>query len=180
MSDEIQRFRLEEIRKAIGVLFADVKFGAGECVEVRVPDKKKHLTAAGWFDDTDLLARWVAKLARDGFGAPGSYRHIHENAYWTCNPVHDALLSRQPKNTIDFVADTSDSGITRRLWLPVDVDPLRPSGVSATQAEKKLALAVVNALIVKLNELGFPETCFVTGIIRQRLPYFDPYRLAQR
>ena len=164
MSEELKRYDLPEIRKAIAVLFADVKFGAGECVEVRVPDKKKHLVAAGWFDDVEALAKAVAVLARDGFGQPGSYRHIHENAYWTCNPVHDALLSRQTKNTIDFVADTSsDNNITRRLWLPIDIDPLRPSGVSATRGERKLALDVANNTVAKLVELGFPESCFAGG-----------------
>jgi putative DNA primase/helicase len=164
MSENLKRYDLPEIRKATAVLFADVKFGAGECVEVRVIDKKKHLVAAGWFDDLEALAKAVARLARDGFGQSGTHRHIHENAYWTCNPVHDALLARQPKNRIEFVADTSsDNDITRRLWLPIDIDPLRPSGVSATNVEKKLALEVVNILMGRLAELGFPENCFVGG-----------------
>jgi P4 family phage/plasmid primase-like protien len=161
---ELKRYDLEEIRKAIGVLFADVKFGAGECVEVRVPDKKKCLVAAGWFDDVDLMAKAVARLARDGHGVKDTYRYVHENVYWTANPVSDALLSRQPKNKIDFVADaSSDNNVTRRLWLPVDIDPLRPSGVSATKLEKKLALDVANALMDKLMDLGFPEACMVGG-----------------
>jgi hypothetical protein len=59
-------------------------------------DKKKHLVAAGWFDDTELMAKAVARLARDGFGEAGSYRHIHENVYWTCNPVkHTAQCIRR-------------------------------------------------------------------------------------
>lgn len=164
MTEQLKRYDLVEIRKAVAVLFADVKFGAGECVEVRIPDKKKHLTAAGWFDDIDLLAKWVALMARQGCGTSGTYRHVHENAYWTCNPVTDALLSRQVKNTIDFVADTSsDTNITRRLWLPIDIDPLRASGVSATAAERQLALDVTNNTVSKLIELGFPESCFVRG-----------------
>jgi putative DNA primase/helicase len=162
MSENLIRYDLAEIRKAVAVLFADVKFGAGECVEVRVIDKKKHLTAAGWFDDKELLAKAVARLARDGFGP--FPRHIHENAYWTCNPVNDALLSRQAKNTIEFAADTSsDNNITRRLWLPFDIDPLRPSGVSATAAERQLALDVTNNAVAKLVELGFLESCIVRG-----------------
>jgi hypothetical protein len=83
------RRSLAEIRKAIRLLFADVKFGAGECVEVRVPDKKKHLTAAGWFDDVEALAKAVAKLARDGH--KDGYRFIHENTYWTINPVNNKI-----------------------------------------------------------------------------------------
>lgn len=161
MSD-MKRFNLEEIRKALGVLFKDVKFGDGECIEVRVPDKKKHITAAGWFDNIEELAGQVAVLAQGGFGE--GYRHIHENAYWTCNPASDALLARQPKNKIAIASDTtSDNNITRRLWLPIDIDPLRPSGVSATKAEKALAYAVTQNLFEKLQDVGVPADSMVGG-----------------
>src|SRR6266853_4141325 len=185
MSDELKRYNLDEARKAVKILFSDVKFGNGECIEVRMPNKKKNLTAAGWFDDLELLAKAVCRLARDGHGQLGSYRHSHENVFWTCNPVNDALLARQTKNTIEFVAETtSDSHITRRVWLPVDIDPIRPSGVSATADEKRLAREVANALMVKLQEFGFPESCLVGGssgngyhiLIRRDLPNDDASR----
>jgi hypothetical protein len=157
-----KRFNLDEIRKAIKVLFANVRFGNGECVEVRVPDKKKHITVSGWFDDIEEMAGQVAVLAQHGFGE--GYRHVHENAYWTCNPVTDALLSRQPKNKLAIVADaTSGNNITRRIWLPIDIDPLRASGVSATNAEKQLSAEVATKLINKLEELGTPGDSMVGG-----------------
>jgi hypothetical protein len=135
MSEELTRFNLTDIRHAISVLFKDVKFGAGECIEVRMFDKKKRGTVCGWFDDPELMANAVGKLARDDYGE--GWRHIQESVYWTINPVSDALLSRQAKNKFEFAAETtSDNNITRRLWLPVDIDPLRPSGVSATKEEK--------------------------------------------
>ncbi len=88
----------------------------------------------------EIMAKAVGRLARDGFGDPKGYKFIHENVFWTCNPVPDALLARQPKNTISFVdAATSDQDVLRRRWIPVDIDPLRPSGVSATKEEKKAA-----------------------------------------
>jgi putative DNA primase/helicase len=159
MSDKQKRYDLAEIRKAIGILYEP-----GQIVEVRMMDKKKKLTAAGWFDDMEIMAKAVAKLARDGFGDPKGYKFIHENVFWTCNPVHDALLARQPKNTISFVdAATSDQNVLRRRWIPVDIDPQRPSGVSATNEEKKAARLVANQLGVKLGEMGFPDSCLVGG-----------------
>lgn len=159
MSDEKKRYDLAEIKKAIGVLYEP-----GQIVEVRMMDKKKKLTAAGWFDDMEIMAKAVARLARDGFGDPKGYKFIHENVFWTCNPVHDALLARQAKNTISFVdAATSDQNVLRRRWIPVDIDPLRPSGVSATDEEKQAAKEVTNELIVKLGEVGFPDSCLVGG-----------------
>jgi P4 family phage/plasmid primase-like protien len=164
MSETLKRFDLDNIQKAVAMLFAGIKFGGGECIELRVPDKRKKITAAGWFDNPEALATAVAKLAQEGFGDPGSHRHIHENVYWTINPVHDALLARQPKNTISIASETTtDANITRRIWLPIDIDPLRAAGVSATDAEKKLARKVAEATLAKLQELGFADNSLVGG-----------------
>jgi P4 family phage/plasmid primase-like protien len=157
-------YDLSEIRKAIGVLFADVKCGAGECIEVRMFDKNKNLVVAGWFDNPDIMAKRIALAARDGVRGDTSYKFIQDNIYWTINPVNDALLSRQPKNTLQFVKDTtSDNNITRRCWLPFDVDPIRPSGVSATKQERALARDVINDIFLKLEEMGFTENMYVGG-----------------
>ena len=183
MNNDLKLYDLSEIRKAIDVLFADVRFGAGECVEVRLLDKKRHLVVSGWFDDPEIMAKHVAVAARDGVGR--NYRFIQDNVYWTANPVNDALLSRQPKNQLDFVSEnSSDNNITRRLWLPIDIDPLRPSGVSATREERKLACQVINGLLGKLTELGFSSNMYVGGtsgngyhlLIRIDLPNDDASR----
>ena len=50
------------------------------------------------------------------------------------------LLARACNRVIDWPkAATSDKDITRRVWLPVDFDPARPSGVSATDDELRVA-----------------------------------------
>jgi P4 family phage/plasmid primase-like protien len=162
MSDDLKLYDLTEIRKAINVLFSDVKSGDGECIEVRIFDKKKHLVVSGWFDNMEIMAKAIAVAARDGVG--GGYRFVQDNVYWTVNPVNDALLSRQPKNAFGFVSESSsDNNITRRCWFPIDVDPIRPSGVSATKEERDLARAVTNEMCVKLGELGFTDNMYVGG-----------------
>lgn len=163
MADEIiKSYDLTEARKAVGVLFSRVRFGDGECIEVRCFGKKQRLVASGWFDDLDLLAKAVCRLAKNGHR--DGYRFVQESVYWTCNPANDALLSRQTKNTIEFVSEnTVDHDITRRLWLPIDIDPIRTSGVSATNEERKLALTVANCAIDKLISLGFNENSLVGG-----------------
>jgi len=164
MSDTLKRCSLDIIRKVIVVLFSAVSWGAGECVEVRMPGNNKRPTAAGYFDNPETLATAVAKLAQDGYGEPGSPRHILGPVCWTINPVDDALLARQPKNTICVATDTtSDVNVTRRAWLPIDVDPVRAAGVSATSEEKKLASEVTKATLEKLQELGFPDSCLIAA-----------------
>ena len=52
---------------------------------------------------------------------------------------------------------TSDADILRRRWLPIDIDPLRPSGVSSTDEEHGLALAKADEVARWMAGLGFPE-----------------------
>jgi hypothetical protein len=155
-----KRFDLAVIRQSVATLFEP-----GQVVEVRMIDKKKKLTVAGWFDDHELLAKWVAKLSRDGFGGEGTYKFIKDqNIYWTVNPVHDALLARQPKNTVDFQDETtSDSNVLRRHWFPIDVDPVRPSGVSASDIEKGYAQNTATKVYEYLIGLGVPVDSLIKG-----------------
>jgi hypothetical protein len=91
----LTRCDLAEIRRAVELLFSDVKFGAGECVEVRMMHKQKHLTVSGWFDDPEAMVKAVARLAMDGFGKPSTYRFVHENIYWTANPDNSRRLKKR-------------------------------------------------------------------------------------
>ena len=59
----------------------------------------------------------------------------------TLNPVSPTLLARaamrlEPRAT----STTGDMDIVRRRWMLIDCDPVRPSDVSATDAELALAL----------------------------------------
>ena len=158
MNDNTKRYDLAEIRRAIAALFQP-----GQIVEVRMMNKKKKITAAGWYDDYAIMAKDIAKLAGDGYGE--GYKFIQENVYWTVNPVHEGLLARQPKNMMEMAEDTtSDVNILSRRWIPVDIDPLRPSGVSATREERIFARNVAAALGKKLLDIGFPRSSLVMGL----------------
>ena len=62
--------------------------------------------------------------------------------YVTLNPCRPELLSRAA-NRVKAHAETttSDHEIARRRWLIIDVDPERPAGISATDAEHEAARA---------------------------------------
>jgi len=102
--------------------------------ELRVPNMPqrygKPSTAAGYFDDYDRLAEEAARLERQG--APG--------IYVTLNVINSALLARA-YNRMDVhpKATTSDADIRRRVWLPIDFDPVRPSGISSNKDELERA-----------------------------------------
>jgi hypothetical protein len=124
--------------------------GPGQVIEVRtLTDQYTH---SGYFSDPAALIRAVEPLDADN--------SVH-GIYITLNEVNPALLSRRA-NRIKMRlgkkdSTTSDADILRRRWLPIDIDPLRPSGVSSTDEEHELALAKADEVARWLAGLGFPN-----------------------
>jgi len=124
--------------------------GPGQVVEVRaLTDQHTH---SGYFNDPGALIHAVEPLDADG--------SVH-GIYITLNEVNPALLSRRA-NRIKMRlgkkdSTTSDADILRRRWLPIDIDPVRPSGVSSTDEEHGLALEKAGEIARWMATLGFPE-----------------------
>lgn len=72
--------------------------------------------------------------------------------YFTINPIDESLLALGYNRLAPSRRDgsTGDRDILRRKWLPIDIDPVRKSGTSATdqavQLAKYKAIDVVNYL----------------------------------
>lgn len=80
--------------------------------------------------------------------------------YATINPVNKDLLARANNRFISIRQrnmSTSDSDIVRRRWLFLDIDPERPSGISATDLEKSTAYEMVTQLKSILTDKGWSE-----------------------
>ena len=112
----------EEIRRAVGLL-------ADGVIEVRA--LADGVTHSGYFDDHTLLAEQVEALDADPAVA---------GLYVTLNSVNPALLARRA-NRIKLRlsrkdATTADADILRRRWLPIDIDPVRPSGSRLTSPSR--------------------------------------------
>ncbi|MHC4064437.1 MAG: hypothetical protein ACYSUI_08040 [Planctomycetota bacterium] len=106
-------------------------------VELRAPEVPMRYgrpgTVAGYFDDLGKAAEAAVQL--DGRKARA--------VYVTLNPVNPALLARSYNRLQEHPkATTADHDIIRRAWFPVDVDPVRPAGVSANDEEIERAKAV--------------------------------------
>lgn len=78
--------------------------------------------------------------------------------YFTPNYVRPALLARS-YNKARLIRDrdplTGDKDVQERHWLLIDVDSVRPAGVSATAAEKAAAEGLVTAIDCHLWGKGF-------------------------
>jgi putative DNA primase/helicase len=72
-----------------------------------------------------------------------------EGVYVTLNPVR--------VEGEDQSRAATDADVVRRVWFLVDVDPVRPAGTSATDAEKAFALSVARKVRDYLRSQAWPE-----------------------
>src|SRR5262249_11914745 len=101
----------------------------------------------------DKLANEAIKLSGDASGV-----------YVTINPVLPDLLARSNNQTRPWVKQTtSDKEVLKRCWLPLDFDPIRPSGISSTDSEHKLALLRATECTKFLQKLGFLENSIIVA-----------------
>lgn len=138
--------RRSEILRAVQKLRVEPQFAA-ELRAIKVPRRYgRPQTVAGYFDDPELLARAAESL--EAQGAKG--------IYVTLNSIRTALLARAYNRVVaGLEPTTADHDITRRVWIPFDIDAARPAGVSAD--EEELAAAKARALDVErwlTKELG--------------------------
>lgn len=120
----------------------------GSVFEIRAPRTPGQGTVSGYYTDIAKCARDVAERL-DG-KAPA--------VYVTPNPVQPDVAARA-FNRLKLRADvtTQDSEIVRRRWLLIDPDPVRPPGISASEAEHAEALARAEAIAEFLASEGWPE-----------------------
>ena len=113
---------------------------AGGVTEVRIFPKERYMklfgksvyvgkVVSGYYEDYEKLARDIRPF--DG----------KANIYVTLNPCKPDLLARAA-NRLQYAAQvtTSDADILCDMWFPIDSDPIRPAGISSTDAELHLAL----------------------------------------
>jgi len=86
-------------------------------------------TVSGYFDHSEAFGKAAESL--DKAGAHG--------VYFTLNPCKPALLARAANRLKASINTTTDGDIEVIRWLPIDLDPVRPSGISSTKEELDLA-----------------------------------------
>ncbi len=84
------------------------------------------------------------------------------NLYLTLNPVDPALLARASNRIVERAEHTTaDQDILRRDWLFVDIDPVRPSGISASGQELGAARSRAEEIVDFLAAQGWPDPILV-------------------
>lgn len=79
--------------------------------------------------------------------------------YQTMNVIVTGCYSREQKEKLIRAPKqtTTDNDVKGYRWILVDADPVRPSGISSSQAEKEAARLVASNVTKKLRNLGFSD-----------------------
>jgi hypothetical protein len=125
----------------------EVLFQPGEAIEVRIV---APWCGSGFFDNAKDLGEALGEL--DGLKP--------ESIYCSLNPTTREAFERCPNQfrraQRGVKLACNDGDISRRAWILIDLDPIRPPRVSATAAEKALALAKMRAVRDYLLSEGAP------------------------
>jgi hypothetical protein len=127
----------------------------GEVIEVRILKAYGKSTAwnnsfakgivSGYFDDHVVFCDAVKKA--DKFS--------HSGIYFTLQVIDPRLIGRVFNRLKPSSLTTSDSNVRAYRWLPIDIDPERPAGISSSDSELEAALRlrdeVAQRVIKKLD-----------------------------
>jgi len=103
---------------------------------------------SGWFDNITDALNIINEL--DDVEVPAGI-------FVSLNPCLAALTARANNRLKPAVKRTCDTDIQRIRHLLIDIDPKRPSGVSATDQEKGAALGVAYSINMDLLKCGGPK-----------------------
>jgi hypothetical protein len=106
-------------------------------------------TVSGYFDDHEAFCKAVKEA--DKFK--------HSGIYFTLQVIDPRLIGRAFNHLRPAEVTTSDANVIAHRWLPIDLDPVRPSGISSSDSELKEALNLreeVVAWIVDKMDFSLP------------------------
>lgn len=107
----------------------------GEVVEVRIigafgkdpawGEEFAKGTVSGYFDDHEAFCNAVREADKTG----------NTGIYFTLQVIDPRLLGRAMNRLKAATLTTADHNVLAYRWLPIDIDPIRPSGISSSDSE---------------------------------------------
>lgn len=102
---------------------------------------------SGYFNDYAALER-----------AALNYQKIRSQVYFTLNPCKAELIARASNRVESRTKETTtDKDIATRRYLPLDFDPIRVAGISATDKERASAHNAAKRARAYLAGIGWPQ-----------------------
>jgi len=129
----------------------------GEVVEVRILKAFGRSTAwdndfakgtvSGYFDDHEAFCNAV-RIAD---------KTKHGGIYFTLQVIDPRLIGRAFNRLKPADITTSDQNVIAYRWLPIDIDPVRPTGISSSEQELQAAIALRDRIAqYVISKHGYP------------------------
>ena len=115
-------------------------FQPGDVVEVRIP-KTRAGVIAGYFDDFTAMTAAIAEADR---------KYQPAGVYYVLIRLDRALLGRSYNRLKEHAEYTTADNNVRRRWLLVDLDSLRPAGISSSDGEHAAALEQARCIAAEM------------------------------
>lgn len=126
----------------------------GAVIEIRGLGAEGGGTVSGYFNERDKA-----------FSAACALSGKAEGIYITLNPVNPALIARAEnrikRNNVRWA--TSDDEVIRRRLMVIDIDPIRPKGISATDGEHEVAMVLARDIRRALASDGWDAPIFASS-----------------
>jgi hypothetical protein len=120
----------------------------GEVIEARFIKVNGYATHSGYFDDHELFCKFVKQLDATQ----------HGGAYFSLQGIDPRLIGRAFNRIKKSDLTTSDHDVRFYRWLPIDLDPIRPAGISSSDAELSAALELRDVVAAHcITEMGFSK-----------------------
>ncbi len=103
-----------------------------EVVEIRVlgVGGNSKSTWCGYFDNYVLFRQSMQEILK----------RQYSGCYFTLQVIDERLLARANNHMKQSDLTTSDRDVRFYRWFPIDLDPVRPSGISSSDSELKMAM----------------------------------------
>ena len=137
----------EEVRTALALLAGPKGVFEIRAIKAQLRGSPQVGPISGYFDNAQACVTRLSEL------------HKATGIYITLNPVKPALLARCV-NRLSYAerdSTTKDHHIQERKWLLLDVDPERPSGISASDEGKAAAKYKAREIYGYLKGRGWPK-----------------------
>ena len=108
-------------------------------------------TVSGYFDNFNSFKEAVSKAIHSQ----------QNNIYFTLQVIDPRLIGRAYNKLKPTDLTTSDNNVLYYRWIPIDIDPERPSGISSSDSELKKAIELRDTIrdwIVDTTEYPAPIT----------------------
>ena len=120
----------------------------GEVIEARFIKVSGRMTYSGYFDSHEDFCKSVRQTDKAQ----------HAGAYVTLQAIDPRLLGRSFNKIRQSDLTTSDRDVRFYRWLPIDIDPIRPSGISSSDNELEAALDLSKVVAdYCVSDMGFSK-----------------------